>query len=171
MRVIMQDNRVLIGKFMAFDKHMNLVIGDCEEFRKISGKGKNKAEEREEKRTLGLVVIRGETIISLTVEGPPPAEDTRLKDIAAVGGAGRGVPAGRGLPPPSVTAAPTGLAGPVRGVGGPSPQTMQPGGRGMPPNGFPGRGAPPPGMPPMAGRGGPPPGMPPPGEDLDFFPP
>ena len=74
MRVTIQDNRVLIGKFMAFDKHMNIVIGDCEEFRKIAAKGKGKNEEREEKRPLGLVVIRGECVISLSVEGPPPAE-------------------------------------------------------------------------------------------------
>lgn len=173
MRVTIQDNRVLIGKFMAFDKHMNVIIGDCEEFRKVIPKGKSKAEEREEKRSLGLVVIRGECVISLSVEGPPTAEDSRLtKDTAALAGPGRGMPAGRGIavPPVPMTAAPLGLSGPVRGVGGPAPQSMQPQGRGVsaPPMSYPppvmGRGMPP-GMPPppMGGRGMPPPpmGMPP----------
>jgi len=165
MRVTIQDNRVLIGKFMAFDKHMNLILGDCEEFRKIVPKGKAKGEEREEKRPLGLVLIRGECVISLSVEGPPPAEDSRLKEPAAQAGPGRGVSAGRGIavpPAPGGANAPQGLSGPVRGVGGPASGAMQPNmGRGMgaPPVRGPPMGMPPMGMPP--GRGMPPMGMPP----------
>jgi len=180
---------------MAFDKHMNLIIGDCEEFRKITPKGKGKGEEREEKRPLGLVLIRGECVVSLSVEGPPPAEDTRFKEggPASSTGVGRGIASGRGIAVPPITAAPMGLGGPVRGIGGPGPQSMQPNqgrggiqqppivyppmGRSMPPPGGmrgpppmgmvtpPPRGMMPPGMrgPPPGGPGGPPPGMMPPG--------
>merc|ERR1719263_2447243 len=138
---------------------MNVVLADCEEFRKIKAKGR-KDEEKEVKRTLGFVVLRGETIVSLMAEAPPP---TGPKKPEIQPGAGRGQVAGRGMPAAPLSSAPAGLAGPVRGVGGPAAIQMQPKagaalmGAGMPP-GFPMR---PPGMPPMMPPGMP--GMPPPG--------
>ncbi|GMH11355.1 hypothetical protein Nepgr_013196 [Nepenthes gracilis] len=131
MRVTIQDGRQLVGKFMAFDRHMNLVLGDCEEFRKLppaKGKKANPNEEREDRRTLGLVLLRGEEVISMTVEGPPPPEESRAKAVGANAMAGPGVgrAAGRGIPTAPLVQAQPGLAGPVRGVGGPVPGMMQP---------------------------------------------
>eukprot|EP00598_Pedospumella_elongata_P003380 CAMPEP_0184979602 /NCGR_PEP_ID=MMETSP1098-20130426/9824_1 /TAXON_ID=89044 /ORGANISM="Spumella elongata, Strain CCAP 955/1" /LENGTH=219 /DNA_ID=CAMNT_0027502925 /DNA_START=198 /DNA_END=857 /DNA_ORIENTATION=- len=166
MRITLQDSRVLVGTFMAFDRHMNIVLGDTEEFRKIKAKkGSGLSEEREEKRTLGLIILRGDSVVSLTIEGPPPPDGT---EKMTPGGPGQGkASATRGVPVAPVMSAPLGLAGPVRGVGGPAMSIMQPPvqaafARGVPLP--PGMGAPVPGMVPgmMPGMPGLPPGMLPP---------
>ena len=104
MRVQLQDNRNLIGTMKGFDQHMNLVLADCEEIRRIKNK--------DEKRILGFLLLRGERIVSLSVEGPPPQEDDRtiasqMAPVAsAVPGVGMGRAVGRGLPTPAVPMAP-----------------------------------------------------------------
>lgn len=174
MRVTISDTRTLLGTFMAFDKHMNIVLGDCEEYRIVKGK---KGETKEEKRLLGLVLLRGENVVSLSAESPPLP---KAKSKVGRGGPGAGRAAGRGMPVAPLSSAPKGLAGPVRGVGGPAQSTMMPqaragvssepvsygrGGAPPPPPAAAGRGPPgPPGRPGMPPFGGPPrmmPGMPP----------
>ncbi|CAG5175040.1 hypothetical protein ACET3X_008093 [Alternaria dauci] len=167
MKVTLQDGRQMVGQMLAFDKHMNLVLADTEEFRRTRRRGKaapgatQQVTETEERRAIGLTIIRGAHVISLSVDGPPPADPAaRLganaggPSTAAALAAGPGVarPAGRGLP--------VGLTGPAPGVGGPGPGfgggfPGAPGGFGGPP-GFPGRGGPPGGPPGFPPAGGPP---------------
>ncbi|KAG8862090.1 hypothetical protein FRB96_002120 [Tulasnella sp. 330] len=180
-RITLNDGRTLMGKMLAFDKHMNLVLADCEEFRRIKKKRKQGdtevSEHVEQRRTLGLVILRGETVVSLTDEGAPPAADDD-KSKGLIPGPGRGMPAGRGMgmmppvggmPPASMAARPMPYGMPPPGMPGgmpPMPPGMPGFGRGGP---FP-PGAPPgfPGMPPPPGYGGPPPpgfqGQPPPSQ-------
>ncbi|KAI9220502.1 hypothetical protein BC828DRAFT_405755 [Blastocladiella britannica] len=127
LRVYLTDGRVLIGQLLAFDRHMNLVLADCEEFRriKVKGAGANDKKEREEKRVLGLVVLRGDIIVNFTVEAPPQApKDEKRKPppgLVPVAGAGIARPAGRGMPMmpmPVVAGAPAMMAQPP-GMGAP----------------------------------------------------
>jgi small nuclear ribonucleoprotein B and B' len=184
MRVTITDGRQMVGRFMAFDRHMNLVLGDAEEYRKLPPKKGKSEDEREERRVLGLVLLRGDEVIALTIEGPPPADALTAKAQNAPGGPGMGRAAGRGMPAAAPGQAPVGLAGPVAGIGGPSPGMMLPrpqmqGAPVMrpPPGSAPPAGAPAPGgfrPPPMGGAppgGFPRPGMPPPGFPRPGMPP
>ncbi|PRQ72260.1 Like-Sm (LSM) domain-containing protein [Rhodotorula toruloides] len=145
-RVVLNDSRALVGQLLAFDKHMNLVLAECDEFRRVKRRGQavKAAEEDEEedemKRTLGLVILRGETIVTLSVEGPPPAiDDKNIPGLTL--GPGFGAPAGRGMglaAPPTMRQAPQTFAPPPGMPGGmppPPPGFAAPPGF-MPPPGF-----------------------------------
>ena len=117
-------------------------------------------EERVEKRTLGSIILRGENVVSVAVEGPPPPNMKSSAANKTLGGSSENVPgvargAGRGAMPPrqppsfggGAVGAPMGLgAAPVHGVG-------MMGGMSMPPPPGP---PPPPPMMMMMGRGMPP---------------
>ncbi|KAJ5895249.1 Sm-like ribonucleoprotein [Penicillium taxi] len=127
MRVTLKDGRQLSGQMLAFDKHMNLVLDDTEEFRitrkhgKAGPGGETTTIENEQKRVLGLIILRGAQVVSCSMEGPPPDDPAkRLGNSAPTISAGPGIskPAGRGVP--------IGLGGPAAGVGGPSPYGFPP---------------------------------------------
>ena len=145
MRITIVDGRQIVGRFMAFDRHMNLVLSDAEEFRKLPPKKGLTEEDRAVRRVLGFILLRGEEVVSMTVEGPPPQEDKRARAQAAPAGPGSGRAAGRGMPGMVGAPAP-GLMGPIAGMGGPSAASMRPQ-FSAPPAGF-RPGMPPPGMPP-----------------------
>lgn len=93
-------------------QHMNLVLADTEEFRRIRRRQAKPAAasgtastsqtiEQEEKRTLGLTIVRGAQIVSLSVESPPPADPSARLGKAPTGGVASGLTAGPGVARPA----------------------------------------------------------------------
>lgn len=65
-RVVLLDGRQLVGKLLAFDRHMNLILDEVQETRRTRA-GKV------ESRGLGLVLLRGDRIVTAYAEdGPRP---------------------------------------------------------------------------------------------------
>ncbi|CAG0902438.1 unnamed protein product [Darwinula stevensoni] len=145
-RVITGDKKSIVGTYLAYDKHMNLVLSDADEFRVVKPKT-SKTAAQEQRRPLGLVLLRGNNIVSIAVEGPPPSDQTTARvpmsgratefHFGMGPGPGQARAAGRGVGPPPPQQAPAGLQGPVRGVGGPSSSMMTPQISGTP-QGYPG---------------------------------
>lgn len=138
-RVVLHDRRVFYGRLLAHDRHLNLVLGDCEERRQLSGRGAKRPREKsaekekddapkvtdaaasteappEEVRTLGLVVFRGQNVVSLEPLGPSRSaglpERFRKSSMAAAAAAPAtsAVPATRGPAPPLPSALPANFA-------------------------------------------------------------
>ncbi len=61
LRVTLVDGRSLSGTFLALNNRLNLVLVDSDSIVK----------ERTEKRSMYLVIRRGENVVSIAVEGPP----------------------------------------------------------------------------------------------------
>eukprot|EP00069_Balaena_mysticetus_P012514 bmy_07647T0 len=168
MRCILQDGRIFIGTFKAFDKHMNLILCDCDEFRKIKlalhechllellgaqGLAELLAEESQLvfpcPRLLQDLLGRSVGLV-MTPQGRGTVAAAAAAATASIAGAPTQYPPGRAGPPP-----PMGRGAPPPGMMGPPPGMRPPMG---PPMGIPpGRGTPM-GMPPPGMRP-PPPGM------------
>ncbi|OBA14922.1 uncharacterized protein OGAPODRAFT_13744 [Ogataea polymorpha] len=79
--------KLFTGTLLSFDSHMNLVLADAEEFRLTKRSKKQLREQKavdadesgisEEKRLLGLVILRGETVVSIVVEAGPNLASTK----------------------------------------------------------------------------------------------
>ena len=70
-RAILQDEKIYVGQLKAFDKHKNLLLDDCVEFRRSKPRD-DKDEGTERMRQLGFVMLRGDQLVSISVESPPP---------------------------------------------------------------------------------------------------
>lgn len=64
-RVEMTDGRVLIGVFLCTDRDANVILGSCSEYLPSDLKSKSI---NEEPRMLGLVMIPGKHIVSVSVD-------------------------------------------------------------------------------------------------------
>lgn len=77
------DGRTYTGQLLAFDKHTNIVLADTEESRLLKksfaelARSKGQAKVPEEKRVLGLVILRGEQVVSVTVKSGPTSDVRR----------------------------------------------------------------------------------------------
>lgn len=80
-RVTTSNTSTFLGTLLSYDKFMNLVLVECEEFRLLKKSKKyldqtkggdiDQSKVKEQKRLLGLVILRGENIVSVVAEAAP----------------------------------------------------------------------------------------------------
>lgn len=106
LKVVTLDGRTIIGELLAFDSYMNLVLADAEEFRltkkskyaiidaKRSGALNTSDLVKEDKRVLGLIILRGVNVVGTSIESAP-ATSTSIRL-----GLSKKVPSGSGIVKP-----------------------------------------------------------------------
>jgi small nuclear ribonucleoprotein (snRNP)-like protein len=108
----------LSGKLFpqAFDTHMNIILADCEDPGPAKPKYYNKkVQVDEKKRILSLVLLRGDNVISISVEGPPQQREYGVQTPRA--GTGQHYGVSRGVPPVGVGSIPHNQLMPVGSQG------------------------------------------------------
>lgn len=114
LKVSILDGRTFSGQLLAFDKHMNLVLVDTEEARTTKKAyrelARNKTDGQvkipEEKRFLGLIILRGEQVVNVTIISGPTADIKKRLTL---------LKQGKGVSKPLKTVGPsTRLKGPVK---------------------------------------------------------
>ena len=75
--ILLKDGRKIYGQFLAFDKFMNSVIADCEEHRGTKTKNTDQG------RTLGLVILRGDDIVSIIQHHLQPVKSINISRTPA----------------------------------------------------------------------------------------
>jgi small nuclear ribonucleoprotein B and B' len=126
--VSIDDHRYFVGQMLGFDSHSNIVLKDCEEYRPLT---KRKAgEARETKRNIGLMILRGDSVVHIDVVGPPPPSGNRMAASTASAVLQPGLPtekaAGRGAGLPGSSAPPNlqGLSKPGAGIATPAAKVL-----------------------------------------------
>ncbi|SBT72400.1 small nuclear ribonucleoprotein-associated protein B, putative [Plasmodium malariae] len=94
-RVTISDTRYFVGTFLSYDRHMNLVLVDTEEFRKVKSQENSF---KEIKRVVGLILIRGENVVSFTAERAPVNKKSMTNVVNKGIATGRGVPLNNYVP-------------------------------------------------------------------------
>ncbi|KPI86527.1 putative Small nuclear ribonucleoprotein [Leptomonas seymouri] len=80
--VLLDDGRSITGKLLVFDKHMNVVLGDAIEERPRSKKSMEEGTPAPT-RQLGLILLRGEHVVSVTVQKDSSSGGNDAADFSA----------------------------------------------------------------------------------------